>query len=388
MRKQIRLLPFLLVLITIVSVLSLPASAEPIVDANTGGGATGNSQTASGGYSIPALWATGYGDYRTVFGMRFSVYDTDTGESSRSIDIYRSTCTNADSYAVNARVATKYNHKQWSDNWNKYAMEKTDSTADSAWFWDSDLGISLPTSTTTFESTVKSNTVFLDEIVYRIDGRALEELDYYDKILCEPIYPLSIGGTSYNMTVAEIAAYGANYFGPDVTIVSSAADGSWGYIADYTNMLFPNALYAGDGSNVFGSCAELTTYASFRTILNYGYGTGIAYNPQATEPPMGNLIVNYYNGGTKVDSRTYAADADCSNGLLNYSTSGSTLYTTKTGYTGTGMWKVGSNSSTTKIDEDTGYTTGADLAKALGVDISTSDKTVNVFMDWDAVDVK
>ncbi len=281
MKKPLQFLVLCLCLLSVVGSWVTPASAV-IVDANTGGGNTGNSTAATGGYSIPGVFAD---EPTTIFAMRFSVYNTKTGRSSTSIDVVNTLYPNwsnhinntwvtpyAPSGGVNSSIL--WNHRQWADE----PLHMHPAGKGNVRYSDT-LGIALPTYTTGFETAVKANDELLNKVLNAIGytgDEPLDSLTYYDKILCEPVYPITVKGTAYNMTVAEIAAYGYNQFGPDVTPASSATQGSWGFIADYTNRHFPNALYAGNGSDVFPSSSELTGIASFRTLLNYGYGTGIA----------------------------------------------------------------------------------------------------------------
>lgn len=68
-------------------------------------------------------------------------------------------------------------------------------------------------------------------------------------------------------------------------------------------------------------------------------------------------------------------------GLANYSNSSGSVYMTRTGYTATGKWGT-STSGGTLVDEDTGYTTGQAIAKALGKDLSSGSTSINLYAQW------
>lgn len=86
------------------------------------------------------------------------------------------------------------------------------------------------------------------------------------------------------------------------------------------------------------------------------------------------------NDNVLVYKLNYYYDTAYSTGLLDYS-SGSTLGMVKTGHTGTGKWGT-STSGGTLIDQKTGFSTGADLAKALGKNINSGNASINVYAQW------
>ena len=69
-------------------------------------------------------------------------------------------------------------------------------------------------------------------------------------------------------------------------------------------------------------------------------------------------------------------------GLANYSNSGGSIYMTRTGYTATGNWGTSVNGGTL-VNENTGFSTGQALAKALGKDISSGNASVNIYAQWE-----
>ena len=141
-----------------------------------------------------------------------------------------------------------------------------------------------------------------------------------------------------------------------------------------------------------------------------GYGPGTVTLSETTVtngfsslPYKGTLTVNYYSnyadksfsgsantvsGTTNVLVRTarFLHDSKYSDGLHNYSTADSGTYLGRTGYKGTGYWGTSTTSTTTdstSVNENTSFTTGADLAKKLGKSLSGTDATVNLYPIWE-----
>lgn len=112
------------------------------------------------------------------------------------------------------------------------------------------------------------------------------------------------------------------------------------------------------------------------------------------------LTVNYYSNyatsafsdalntvgsdkNVKVWTYDFYYDNDYSTyGLANYSGSSGSVYMTRTGYTATGNWGT-SVSGETLVNENTGFSTGQALAKALGKDISSGNASVNIYAQWE-----
>lgn len=137
-------------------------------------------------------------------------------------------------------------------------------------------------------------------------------------------------------------------------------------------------------------------YTSLEGVV--GHTTAMKVNKSITIPATYSLTVNYYSNyatsGTyegetlavgsdkniKVATAKYYKTKAYSNGLLNYNNS-NVLYLSRTGHTRTGKWGT-TTSGGTLISQDTSYTTGADLAKALGKDISAANASINVYAQW------
>lgn len=130
-----------------------------------------------------------------------------------------------------------------------------------------------------------------------------------------------------------------------------------------------------------GTCGKnenLTLYAVWEEhILTVNY-----YSNYATSAFADALNAVGSDKNVKVWTTEIYYDNDYSTyGLANYSNSSGSVYMTRTGYTATGKWGT-STSGGTLIDENTGYSTGQALAKALGKDLSSGNASINVYAQW------
>lgn len=134
--------------------------------------------------------------------------------------------------------------------------------------------------------------------------------------------------------------------------------------------------YNAGASYTTNSTATLyAIWTEYKLTVNY-------YSNNATGAFDGALNAVGSGKNVKVYASDYYYDNDYSTyGLGNYSNSSGSIYMTRTGYTATGKWGT-STSGGTLIDEDTGYSTGQALAKALGKDLSSGDATINVYAQW------
>ena len=117
-------------------------------------------------------------------------------------------------------------------------------------------------------------------------------------------------------------------------------------------------------------------YETNKLTINY-------YSNSATSGTVSSTAISGLGEGkqVKIKSAEFKYANAYSSGLGNYTNSSSTyFYLARTGYTGTGYWATSNGSY--KVHQDTSFNSGQDLAKALGVDISKSNKTVNVYAQW------
>lgn len=98
-----------------------------------------------------------------------------------------------------------------------------------------------------------------------------------DKIIVEPLYYVRLQGIWRSVTTTEIALYGKHILGVWSDGGWSYTSETWGFISSYTNKHYPNELYTPDGQGLWTGVSALTSQANFYTIINSGYGVGIAY---------------------------------------------------------------------------------------------------------------
>ena len=133
--------------------------------------------------------------------------------------------------------------------------------------------------------------------------------------------------------------------------------------------------WSGTYTNVTSNRTITATWQENKLTLNY-------YSNYATSAFEGALNTVDSSKNVKVWSGDFYYDNDYSAyGVANYSSSSGVAYMTRDGYTATKYWGT-STSGGTLIHEDTGYSTGQALAKALGKDLSNGNASVNVYAQW------
>lgn len=139
-----------------------------------------------------------------------------------------------------------------------------------------------------------------------------------------------------------------------------------------------NGTWYYQAGSTCGKNENLTLYAVWEEhILTINY-----YSNYATGAFSDALNAVGSDKNVKVWTTEVRYDNDYSTyGLANYSNSSGSVYMTRTGYTATGKWGT-STSGGTLIDEDTGYSTGQAIAKALGKDLSSGNASINVYAQW------
>lgn len=173
-------------------------------------------------------------------------------------------------------------------------------------------------------------------IVQKIMGpnKLLSDLPIGSVITIEPIYGLKLEGKQCSMTATEIALYGAAVFGKDNNGGTSSTSGQWGFIADYTNRVYPNGLYTADSARLNGMWRVVTNVKNtrydqytFDTIIRYGYGVGIAY----ANMPTIKIVYRSKDTGSAISdakSSTYYLGTWNSNSKCVKTRSNSSVYTT------------------------------------------------------------
>ncbi len=125
-----------------------------------------------------------------------------------------------------------------------------------------------------------------------------KEMNLGDTIIVEPVFQLVLENQWHALTVTEIAAYAGNKFGSfSNTVGTSSNSQSWGFICNFTNKHWPNALRTEENETWWKNAPKLTdtTYGSrynnapFGTLIEKGYGVGILWetNGITTKPDLG-----------------------------------------------------------------------------------------------------
>lgn len=266
-KKTIRILSIFLAVLTAVSSLAVTAYALNWDGSSAGGGGAGTS-AGPNGYAIKTT------DDNCMIGYRFSVVDKNGGtKNGKVIDVYRNT-----RYANQAfnwyKFTTKWNKKQLRNNQNSgFSTSKTTANC----YKEADMGFAQSLPVTSGMSAWQNDTRNLNPVLSKLGIGGISNLKNGDKVLVEPIYDVRLESVWHSLTVTEIALYGKHILGANSNGGASKTSASWGFISEYTNRHFPNALYTPDGQGLWSGVGKLSKRASFYTIINDGYGVGIAY---------------------------------------------------------------------------------------------------------------
>ena len=399
--------PLLLVL-TIVICLVVFATTALALTWNGSSSADGGGGTASNGYSVDT-------DGTSLVGFRFSLVDSSSNQLGNSVDVFTGAKMDTTSELSTAKKLTLKKSKAYWVSYYSSVSSLTTSTDNTNCYVQSSMGFATNLPVISSADDINNN-VLADNLdawqkKYTNINAILDKVgdaevtDYSDitthKIIIEPIFLCRLANSERHvLTMTEMAVYGGGYvFGDwDSDGGSSANDGSWGYISAYTNRYFPEYMTTDGAECNWGAPTALSSRATFRNIITKGYGASVL-----TAETMGTsnykLTVNYYsNGATSSFSgalntvgagknvlvRTYDFYSSTAypGGLHDYVGISSATHLSRTGYTATGKWGT-TTSGGTLVDELTSFSSGADLAKAFGLDLSTGNKTLNLYAQWD-----
>lgn len=265
--KLIRWLSCVMVLLALTASLCIPAFALEWDGSSSGGGGAGHAADVRGF----AIRTTG----DNVLGYRFSAVDKyGNSKGTRVIDVFRNTSYGNYEYSGAYKFNSKYNKKQLINNQNYgFSTSKTSSNC----FKETDMGFasSLPVASGMYSW--QNDGRNLEPVLQKLGISGISALKNGDKILVEPIYDVMLEKTYHALTVTELALYGKYLLGASSDGGSSGTAASWGFISSYTNKHYPNELYTPDGQGLWNGVSALSKRATFYTIINSGYGVGIAY---------------------------------------------------------------------------------------------------------------
>ncbi len=293
--KYKKILAVFLTLLTALTVFSLSAYALTW-DGDSAGGSTNAVNGSSTGYVIRST-----NDSNCVVGYRFSVVNESGGmKVNKVIDVYRNTSNGNNAYSNSAKFSVKYNKKQLIANKNA-KLTTTENITNC--YKESGMKFlsSLPN-----PSEVEAWQAYeanINKVLTKIGIGTTSNMVYGDKVIIEPLFDICLAGEYQALTVSEIAYCGRSVLGGSSDGGKTKGNSStWGFIANYTNRIWPNKLFTPNGQGLWDGVSAIgsSTKATFNTILAKGYGAGIAYNETARQK----LTIAYdcYGSNVKIDT--------------------------------------------------------------------------------------
>ncbi|MFI3326865.1 MAG: InlB B-repeat-containing protein [Clostridia bacterium] len=240
-----------------------------------------NPGIATGGFSVP------YTSESNLVGYRFSVIDSDKNTvviqdylrgSNSYMTTYGKVLVESSSHEVRNKYQLKSNY-----NGAYTTVTKTFETYSS-----------LP-SVGSIKTWVINNSDTLLKKMGLPNGT--DDMYYGDRLLIEPLFMVVINNEKLTMTISDIVIVGSQVFGKTGNVYSQGwGDGTWGYLSNYTQKFFPNYLHTDSDSSLWsdlwGNAPTLSSIATFGTILDNGYGVGVAF--QSYKDPIVEVTIKYW----------------------------------------------------------------------------------------------
>lgn len=309
-KRLLRLTSLFMAACTLLSAFSMSVSALSWDGSSTGGGGEGSAATTKG-------FTIRYTDDRNCLGYRFSVVDKAGGtRNGISIDVYRN-ISNANSEFNSAyKYTVKYNKKQIIDNQNSGFSTSQNTTN---CYKEADMGFSSSLPVPSEMKTWQNNAANLNPILSKLKIGSINNLKNGDKLLVEPLYNVRLQTIYHSVTTTELAIYGKWLLGANSDGGSSSNSDTWGFISNYTNKHYPNALYTPDGQGLWTGVSALTRRGTFYGIVNEGYGVGIAYTETRPDftPALKVNVCEAWKGAKSTRSFHYGTSSGSS--FANYS---------------------------------------------------------------------
>ena len=357
-----KVISILLVLCTLLS--AIPYSAFALSwDGDSAGGSTNAVNGSSTGYVIRST-----SDSACVVGYRFSAVNSSGGmKVTKVIDVYRNTSNGDNAYSTSAKFSTKYNKKQIITNKN---AKLTTTYNQTNCYKESSMGFTTTLPNPSGVETWQSYEANINKVLSKLGVGSVSNMNYGDKVIIEPLFDVCLAGEYQALTVSEIAYCGRSVLGGSSTGgTSNGTSKTWGFIASYTNRIWPNKLYTPDGQGLWTAASAIgsSSKASFDNIISKGYGAGIAYNETTNKTYTIKFNGNGNTGGSTASmTMTYGVAKNL----------------TANGFTKTGnsfvKWNTKANGS------GTSYTNKQSVKNLT----STQGATVNLYAQWDPYDLK
>ncbi|MCM1508432.1 MAG: InlB B-repeat-containing protein [Ruminococcus flavefaciens] len=354
--KYKKILAVFLMLLTVLTVFSLSASALSW-DGSSAGGSTNAVNGSSTGYVIRST-----NDSNCVVGYRFSVVNSlGSMKVNKVIDVFRNTGNGDNAYSSSAKFTTKYNKKQLISNKN---AKLTTSQNTTNCYKESSMSFVSTLPNPSGVETWQAYEGNINKVLTKIGVGTVSNMIYSDKVIIEPLFDICLAGEYQALTVTEIAYCGRGVKGGSSDGgTSNGTSSTWGFIANYTNRIWPNKLYTPDGQGLWTAASAIasSTKATFDDILTKGYGAGIAYNETAN---ITYTIKFNGNGSTSGSTASMSMVKDVAKNLTANGFS-------RTGYTFKNWNKKADGSSTSYTNKQS--------VKNLS---STQGATVNLYAQW------
>ena len=357
-----KIISILLVLCTLLS--AIPYSAFALSwDGSSAGGSTNAVNGSSTGYVIRST-----SDSACVVGYRFSAVNSSGGmKVSKVIDVYRNTSNGNNAYSTSAKFSTKYNKKQIIANKN---AKLTTTYNQTNCYKESSMGFTTTLPNPSGVETWQSYEANINKVLSKLGVGSVSNMNYGDKVIIEPLFDVCLAGEYQALTVSEMAYCGRSVLGGSSK--GGSSDGTsktWGFIASYTNRIWPNKLYTPNGQGLWTAASAIgsSSKETFDNIISKGYGAGIAYNETTNKTYTIKFNGNGNTGGSTASmTMTYGVAKNL----------------TANGFTKTGnsfvKWNTKANGS------GTNYTNKQSVKNLT----STQGATVNLYAQWDPYDLK
>ena len=289
MRKRTKIISLLLALMLLIG--ALPTSVLAIDwDGSSADTGSGGRLADVNGYALRVY----PGD--NCVGYRFScVNKNGNNRVSKVIDVFRSTYCGSLSCDYDYKFNTKYNKKQLINN--QYGSFSTSKNSYNC-YKESSMGFATSLGTPDTMGAWQNIEKNLNVILTTLGIGTIDNMKSGDMILVEPIYEIKIQTIYHALTTTEACVYGAALLGMDSDGGSSSTASTWGFISVGPNKVYPSHLYTPDGQGLWPAGSVLSKRATFRTIINNGYGVGIAYTQTKSdfEPALNVQETRAYKG--------------------------------------------------------------------------------------------
>lgn len=286
----------------------------------TGFGGSGGSSGGSASNTSFAV-AGNSNTNQDIVGWRFSIYNSDGSKRKIGISI--------ESNTIDIMVASNLTHHLVNQNNGKLMSKKewintiSNTTIGAGGIWDSvtfkqencGFGTALTNNRDSMAGWIKTTRNY--QAIYTKTGLGATAARSSDVILIEPLFRVNlvVNGTRCYcaLSVADMAVFGyAKYGGSSTGMNKEWSAGTYGYIADYTNRIYPAWVYTSAKNNFWSvGGSNLSSRISYERILTQGYGVSYAdvseMVPPYVTPSVSITPVTLY-GETTTSSGTRVQD--------------------------------------------------------------------------------